>query len=121
MTDTRTGEVMLKLGHKVREGSSPAEHQHTSLYLDEVEYQTLLSLPGDELRKRRWSIDIAGQPAAVDVFEGSLSGLLLLEVERRTSEDLAAFAPPQWVVEEVTADPRYSGGSLARTGRPDTA
>lgn len=47
----------------------------------------------------------------VDVFHGANEGLIVAEIEL-TSED-EAFPRPQWLGEEVSADPRYFNCNLA--------
>jgi len=57
----------------------------------------------------------------VDVFEGSLTGLVLAEAEFTTEEDETAFRPPPDAVAEVTADVRFTGGRLAMLTADGTA
>lgn len=44
------GTLVRKLGHKVRTAAGPGEVAHTSLYLDETEWQLLTALPARVLR-----------------------------------------------------------------------
>lgn len=103
-----------KLGHKRRlNPGDPTYIWHTSLYLDEPEYEVLSSLPGRALTKTRWSIHVGDRLGAVDAFEGALAGLLMLEVDLGDVQDFEGFHPPDWVGEEVTYDERFTGGALA--------
>jgi CYTH domain-containing protein len=54
----------------------------------------------------------------VDEFQGDLEGLIMAEAEFKTHDSLAAFPNPKFAVREVTHDPRFSGGNLARYGLP---
>jgi hypothetical protein len=83
----------------------------TTMYLDEAEHAVLSGLPGSELTKTRYSVP----PFGVDVFTGTLAGLLMAEIEFENAEEEEHFQMPPGVVAEVTADPRLSGGRLART------
>jgi hypothetical protein len=83
----------------------------TTLYVNAAEYQRLSELPGARLRKQRYSIP----PMGFDVFEGALSGLFLGEMEFVGDDEMAAFAPPEGAVAEVTFDDRFTGGELVRT------
>ncbi|MEU9271001.1 hypothetical protein AB0E04_36965 [Streptomyces sp. NPDC048251] len=57
-------------------------------------------------------------PIGVDVFEGSLEGLVLSEeAEFSDDEKAPAFVPPAWCVAEVTDDVRFSGGILVSASR----
>lgn len=113
--DRAVGRQDWKLGQKVRpDPSDPGRVAHTTLYLDEAEHRLLgRALPGRDLTKVRWRWDTRGGPYSVDVFEGELRGLVMAEVEHQSAEDLAARAAPPGAIAEVSADDRFSGGSLA--------
>ncbi|MEE2768479.1 MAG: hypothetical protein VX833_04630 [Actinomycetota bacterium] len=110
------GELLeRKLGHKRRVVEDEATAiMHTSLYLDSGEFEALTSLPGRSLTKVRWDVDLDGQAASVDVFEGYLLGLVMLEVDLKSPTLLAGFLPPDWAGPEVTQDETFTGGALSR-------
>jgi CYTH domain-containing protein len=58
-------------------------------------------------------------PFGIDVFDGKLSGLVLAEAEFNSAAEAAALALPSFVVQEVTHDHRFTGGSLVETSRRD--
>lgn len=101
------GEV-YKLTQKIPEG--PSADLVTTFYLEPAEYAYLKTLPGWDLAKIRYRIVYEGKTWAVDVFD---SGLILAEIEIERGEHLSV---PDFLRREVTDDPRYSGGSLARFG-----
>ena len=75
-----------------------------------------------ELRisKRRHEIELDdGHTAELDLYDGTLKGRRLVEVEFESDEAADAFAPPDWFGREVTTDNRYTNSSLARYGWPD--
>ena len=49
----------------------------------------------------------------IDVFHGDNEGLVLAEVELEREDE--AFERPDWVLEEVSRDPRYFNASLSKT------
>src|SRR6201990_855137 len=49
----------------------------TSIYLNEYEYETLSVFEANELRKNRYPYEHEGRKFSVDVFLGSLRGLVL--------------------------------------------
>jgi CYTH domain-containing protein len=109
------GEILqCKLGQKYQ-----AEHLQsyqtiiTNIYLDEAEYEILTTLGGTLLVKRRYPYLYAGEERSLDVFEGHLQGLILLEIERRPGSDIAGLTVPPFAIREVTGDPFFSGGQLA--------
>ena len=79
------------------------------------------STEGRRIEKRRHVLAEEGLTYEVDVFEGSLCGLLLAEVEFHTLEDARGFEPPAWFGAEVTYDVGYSNASLAVHGVPGAA
>jgi hypothetical protein len=89
----------------------------TTMYLDAAEYGVLAQLPAAPLRKTRLSIP----PLGVDVFEDSLEGLVLGEVEFDDDESMARFVLPPGAVAEVTNDQRLSGGRLVTTSSLELA
>ena len=89
--------------------------------LDRVEFDALWP-DAAELRidKRRHRVDLGGGLVAeLDLFDGSLAGHRLVEVEFDTDADADAFVAPSWFGREVTDDSRYTNSSLARRGWPE--
>lgn len=110
------GDLVRKLGQKVRVGGDAGEIAHTSLYLDEAEWELLNRLDGHVLTKRRRRYQVADQQPVVDVFGGHCGGLIMAELDGGTGlpgELPGSFA----VVAEVTADERFTGGALAAASR----
>lgn len=115
--DRGDGAAIYKLTQKyVRDGDDLARVTITNTYLTEREYRVFAALPADELRKDRSALHVDGQHFAIDVFGGSLAGLVLAEIEFDSDEALAAFVPPPFLGDEVTADARFTGGQLCRPG-----
>jgi CYTH domain-containing protein len=110
---TEDGVVTRKLGHKVRLGNDATEVAHTSLYLDEAEWELLASLPADVVTKVRTLVAHDGWTVAVDVFGGHLAGLVLAEVDWGEGEPVEL---PAWYgsLGEVTGEEAFTGGALAR-------
>jgi 8-oxo-dGTP diphosphatase len=68
---------------------------------------------GRRVEKVRHLIDHDGRTIEVDVFGGSNEGLVLAEVEFPRAEDAARWRAPDWLGEDVTADPAYRNRNLA--------
>lgn len=73
------------------------------------------------LEKVRYMVPFLGRTLEIDVFDGPLAPLVLVEVEFDSEEDARAFHPPEWFGREVTDDPRYLNQNLARAGIPQDA
>jgi len=113
----RNGEGMTltaKRGH----GERRAEHE-IALYKEQFEALWPLT-EGRRLRKTRRLVPLGerGLTAEVDVYEGTLAGLITAEVEFETSAQSQAFRPPNWFGMELTGDPAYANQRLAARGRP---
>lgn len=106
---TTDGATVRKLGQKVRLDGS-ARIAHTTLYLDDTEWDALLALPARLLTKRRHVVERDGLRVAIDEH---LDGSLVAEID---GGDATPGDPPTWldVISEVTDDEAWTGGALAR-------
>jgi CYTH domain-containing protein/CHAD domain-containing protein len=106
--------LTAKRGH----GETREEHE-IALYREQ--FEALWALTDDrQLVKTRRDLPLgeAGLTAELDVYEGALEGLIVVEVEFDSAERGRAFQPPEWFGEEVTGDPAYSNQRLASVGMP---
>jgi CYTH domain-containing protein len=90
------------------------------LELDAGAFERLWPLTeGRRVMKTRWSRDEGdGVVFELDVYEGSLRGLVVVEVEFASEEAARAWAPPPWAGREVTGEKAYANQSLALYGAP---
>ncbi len=84
----------------------------TNIYLSQYEYETLAVFEGNEIRKNRYPYEHEGRAYSIDVFLGTLWGLILAETDFATDEELRAFTPPPFAVRDVTNDEMFTGGRL---------
>lgn len=109
--------VSYKLARKWRTPEmKPEETAITNLYLTEAEYELLARLPGATLRKRRYPLLHDGIYFSIDRFEGPLDGLILAEMHLELGPGAVDPCPLPGCVREVTDEPAFSGGQLARLG-----
>jgi CYTH domain-containing protein len=111
---TEAGSVTRKLGQKVRIGEGPDEVAHTTMYLDEAEWEALATVPADVLTKARTLVAHDRGTVNVDVFGGHLAGLVLAEIDAGDGEPWELPAS-YGVLGEVTDDEAFTGGALAVT------
>jgi adenylate cyclase len=64
------------------------------------------------IEKTRFTVPWQGSSWEVDVFSGDNSGLVIAEIELRHESE--SFDRPPWLGIEVTGEPQYYNGSLAR-------
>ncbi|WP_342110384.1 CYTH domain-containing protein [Methylobacterium sp. SI9] len=69
------------------------------------------------LEKTRYRVLHAGAGWDVDVFGGTLAGLILAEIELEREDQLVTL--PSWVRREVTSDARYRNSRLAGSVMPE--
>ena len=58
-------------------------------------------------------------PFGIDVFEGTLEGLLIAEAEFDSAVAADALTLPSFISQEVSADNRFTGGQLVCASRQD--
>jgi adenylate cyclase len=108
----------------VKAGSSAARTE-VEVDVDRAEAEQLWPFTdGRRILKTRYRVPLdatlgEGLVAEVDVFEGDLAGLCLVEVEFPSEEAAAAFTAPDWFGRDVTSVAGWSNAELARNGRPD--
>ena len=107
------GEVKWKLTKKY-ECVDPSARPIVTCYLTEAEYDLFAGLAARPMRKTRHHLLIDDRWWSLDLFEGALAGLELVEVEAPDAAALAALVAPPWATKEVTHDARYQCGSLAK-------
>jgi CYTH domain-containing protein/CHAD domain-containing protein len=104
-------------------GGRGASRTEVEWSISPAQFDALWSLTGErrvDKVRHRLPLD-GGVDAELDVFGGSLDGLVLVEVEFDSEEALRAFTPPAWFGQEVTDDDRYSNAALALAGTPPSA
>ncbi len=90
--------------------------------LDHASFDALWPLTeGRRVAKTRSTTQIEGGTLEIDVYKGSLAGLVTAEIEFEDSAAAEAFVPPRWLLRELTGDERYSNQRLALDGLPAEA
>jgi adenylate cyclase len=64
------------------------------------------------IEKKRYKVSLEGLAWEIDEFFGDNAGLIVAEVELKSEGHI--FRKPEWVGEEVTADPRYFNSNLIK-------
>jgi adenylate cyclase len=105
----------------VKQGTGEVRREK-EIELTEDQFEALWPLTrARRVAKRRYEVPNEGLTIEIDVFEGSLSGIVTAEVEFDSEEASAAFEPPEWLGREATGDPKYANESLATRGAPEGA
>ncbi len=91
----------------------------TNIYLNALETEALGISDANEIRKNRYYFEFEGRKWAVDMFLGSLFGLVLAEVSFETDEELDSFPKPPFAIAEVTNHELFTGGRLSELSFAD--
>lgn len=108
-----TNEWTLKLTQK--HTPSPPDFSRTlitNMYLSPYEYEVLSVFEGNELRKNRYPFEHEGRRYSVDLFLGSLRGLVLAETDFDDDAEMDAFPLPAFAHLDVTRDELFTGARL---------
>jgi CYTH domain-containing protein/8-oxo-dGTP pyrophosphatase MutT (NUDIX family) len=91
------------------------ERQELEISLSGKQYRTLLNTDtSPNVSKQRYRIRLDAGTAELDIYNGALTGLKIVEVEFPDLAASAAFSPPGWFGPEVTGDHLLTNANLAR-------
>ncbi|HEX6258677.1 MAG TPA: hypothetical protein VFZ48_04310 [Candidatus Saccharimonadales bacterium] len=91
---------------------SSRQNEHT-ISLRGDEYRALATCSIKIAKKRRYFCEIDGYRAEVDVFLDNLAGLILIDFEFGSDEDMHRFTPPDICLADVSQEAFIAGGKLA--------
>ncbi len=103
-------ELTKKFPLKGKDSSVQVEE---TIHLTKEEFCEFLVIDGLKLEKRRYNYNFDGRIAEVDVFEGDLKGLVVVDFEFKTEDEMKKFQMPKFCLVEVTQDKFMAGGTLA--------
>ena len=115
-----TNEWTLKLTQKHAPGAPDFSRTLiTNIYLSPYEYEVLSVFEGNELRKNRYPYEHEGRLYAVDIFLGSLRGLVTAETDFDADEEMDAFPAPPFAHADVSRDELFTGARLVELTAED--
>ncbi|HAN08987.1 MAG TPA: adenylate cyclase [Clostridiales bacterium] len=84
-----------------------------TLKLTKDEFDTLKMIDGKKVIKERYNYMYNGKIAEIDIFNGELEGLVLVDIEFETPEEKNAFIIPDFCLADVSQEEFTAGGMLA--------
>lgn len=96
----------------VENDDSSRQYEHT-IELSKEEFEALAKADGKRVVKRRYYYIYNGRTLEIDVFFEELAGLVVVDAEFETVEEMAGFAMPDFCLADVTQDALIAGGMLA--------
>jgi len=103
-------EITKKVVAAGNDSSHMLEH---TIVLSSEEFVALTAAPGKRVTKRRYDYEYQGRKAEIDVFEGELQGLVVVDFEFTDRDDQLAFQMPDFCLADVTQEAFIAGGKLA--------
>lgn len=104
---------------KNSKGDTGLVREETELEISKETYQDLIKKKiGETIYKTRYQCYEDGTFISIDIYSGSLEGLIVAEVEFKSEEAANEYSPPKWFGKDVTNDIRYKNASLSKDGIP---
>ena len=96
-------------------GKGLMAREEYNLPLTQEGYEHMLpKIDGRLIEKSRYLIPLDGKlTAELDIFEGNLAPLIIVEVEFDSLDAANSFIPPEWFGEDVTESRKYHNSNLA--------
>ncbi|MDD5177926.1 MAG: CYTH domain-containing protein [Candidatus Nanoarchaeia archaeon] len=90
-----------------------ASHQNEqTIILTEEEFNDLSKIDGKKTHKLRYYYEHNGRTAEIDIFQGALKGLVVIDFEFKSMEEKNKFKMPDFCLAEVTHEEFLAGGML---------
>lgn len=102
-------EITKKTQMDVSDASAQEEQTMT---LSAEEYAALAPVEGRKIHKIRYEYPCGDLVAEIDIFQGGLSGLVVVDVEFDSLEEKELFSMPEFCLVEVTQEEFIAGGML---------
>lgn len=98
-------------------------NEEVELPLSKEAYEHLLTKRDDNVvSKTRYIIPLDEKhKAELDIFSGKLEGLVMVEVEFESTEEIESFTEPDWFGINVSGDERFSNRMLSKMEKYDIA
>lgn len=80
--------------------------------LTKEEFEALVSIEGKKVHKIRYFYPFEGRTLEIGVFQGALQGLVIVDVEFSSEEDMQNFGLPGFCLCEVKSKDFLAGGML---------
>lgn len=108
----KTGEKFEMTKKKPVNDGDASHQEEQTIILNGDEFGALNKLEGKRIRKIRYYFNFAGRTAEIDVFQDTLSGLVLVDFEFDSLEEKEKFEIPDFCLAEVTQEDFIAGGMI---------
>lgn len=109
----RKSDTKLELTKKQPVEINDSSHQlEQTIELSEIEYIALSKIDSKVVSKIRYEYPYHGLTAEIDVFQGELKGLAVVDFEFNSLAERDSFVMPDFCLADVTQDLFIAGGML---------
>ena len=95
------------------EGTDSSRQEEQTIPLEQTEFESLSLARGRKIEKDRYYYPYGTTTAEFDIFENDLTGLVLIDFEFKTEDEMSTFVLPDFCLAEVTQEACIAGGVLA--------
>ncbi|MEA3515364.1 MAG: hypothetical protein U9R34_07835 [Nanoarchaeota archaeon] len=95
----------------INEDDASHQKEHT-IPLTKEEFEELSKLDGKKIHKIRYNYPYNGIVAEIDIFQGDLQGLVVIEFEFATIDEKDNFDMPEFCLADVTQEDFIAGGMI---------
>ena len=108
----KQGDLLEIMKKELVDENDASHKKETAIILTEAEYADLEKLPGKRIEKTRYYFSESGITYEIDIFEGPLAGLVLVDIEFPSAVNKSQFTAPEWLLADVTQEEFVAGGML---------
>lgn len=94
-------------------GNDSSEQSEKTIPLSKDEFEALSKIEGKRLRKNRFYYPYENLIAEIDIYLDDLAGLVVVDFEFNSREEMEMFIMPDFCLVDVTQDEAVAGGVLA--------
>lgn len=102
----------------VNEGDASTQMEQ-NIQITEDEFNAFSRMPANTVHKMRFLYPYKGKTAEIDVFLDRLEGLVLVDIEFNSKEELEKCAMPDFCLVDVTNEDCFAGGVLSNSDFSD--
>ena len=89
-----------------------SEMLEETINLTEIEFNALLEIDGKKVHKKRYYYTHLENTIEIDIFQGALLGLVLVDVEFESVEEKNSFEMPSFCLADITQELFTAGGII---------
>lgn len=115
------GDVFEITRKRPTHGTDSSKQEEQTIVLEKTEFESLSTARGPKIEKTRYYFPFGELIAEVDIFEGDLAGLVLVDFEFKTEAEMRTFTMPNFCLADVSQEAFIAGGVLVGKSYADIA